>query len=96
MAFRAYPHKCIDCEYDKHPTVLEVHHLNGRRENNDIKNLVIVCPTCHTERHLNIRDNTNYDGEVIDFKEKMVEPDGIEPTTYCVHDGDSGFAPSRH
>lgn len=95
MAFRAYPHKCLDCGYNKHAAVLEVHHLNGNREINDIENLVIVCPTCHTERHLGLRPNIDYKSQLVDIKEKMVEPVGVEPTTYCVLDGDSGFAPSR-
>ncbi len=27
--------------------VLEVAHVDGKRQNNDIENLVILCPTCH-------------------------------------------------
>lgn len=95
VAFRAYPHSCLDCGYDRHISVLEVHHLNGRREFNEASNLVILCPTCHTERHVGVRPNVDYRGQVIDLKKEMVEPVGVEPTTYCVHDGDSGFAPSR-
>jgi len=44
---------------------LEVAHLDGRRENNDVLNLVLRCPTCHkmldldlisTEMMLQMRD----------------------------------------
>ena len=27
----------------------EVHHLNGQPDNNDLLNLLLVCPTCHTK-----------------------------------------------
>lgn len=51
---KAFDHlapKCNICNYNKHIEVLEVHHKNCNRENNDISNLEILCPTCHTEKH---------------------------------------------
>lgn len=66
-AFDAMPAACIDCGYDNHASVLEVHHLDGDRSNPNNENLVIVCPTCHTERHLGLRPNTSYAGEVIEM-----------------------------
>ena len=46
-AFATYPHKCHICNWDKDERVLEVHHIDENRDNNDISNLVILCPTCH-------------------------------------------------
>lgn len=84
LAFRTYAAKCIDCGYDKHRDVLEVHHLNGDRTQAPKENLVIVCPTCHVERHAGHRPNTNYQGEIIPLKgvEIKVELNGLEPFTY--------------
>lgn len=50
-AFSVYPHKCHLCGYDKFEDVLQVHHIDHNRNNNDISNLIIVCPTCHSELH---------------------------------------------
>ncbi len=50
-AFADNPHVCADCGYNKYVDVLEVHHIDGKRWNNDTKNLVILCPTCHNTRH---------------------------------------------
>ena len=46
-AFLYYPHKCKICGWNKDERVLEVHHIDENRNNNDISNLVILCPTCH-------------------------------------------------
>ena len=72
LALRTYPNKCIDCEYDKFVDVLEVHHLNGNRNISNVDNLVIVCPTCHVERHAGHRPNTNYNGIECDFESKQL------------------------
>jgi hypothetical protein len=37
---------CAHCGFGI-PEVLEVAHLDCQRENNDIDNLVLLCPTCH-------------------------------------------------
>lgn len=42
----------------KYHGVLLVHHVDGDRDNNDISNLEILCPTCHVIRHME-----NIDGE---------------------------------
>jgi 5-methylcytosine-specific restriction endonuclease McrA len=51
VAFRDMPHECGDCGYDEHPEILVVHHLNGKRSDNRLENLTIVCPNCHALRH---------------------------------------------
>jgi hypothetical protein len=66
LAFQHYHDRlfCAHCGFGI-PAVLEVAHLDGRRENNDVRNLVLLCPTCHkmldldlisTETMLQMRD----------------------------------------
>jgi len=33
---------------------LEIHHIDTNRKNNDIKNLVVLCQTCHMRLHKKI------------------------------------------
>ena len=46
LAFDHYDPVCAHCGFGV-PMVLEVCHLDGDRRNNNIANLVILCPTCH-------------------------------------------------
>ena len=46
-----YNHECVKCGYDKYKEVLEVHHIDMKRNNNELRNLEILCPTCHKEKH---------------------------------------------
>lgn len=46
-AFLHYEHKCAICGWNKDERVLEVHHIDENRDNNNIDNLIILCPTCH-------------------------------------------------
>lgn len=57
-AFSVYPHRCKICGWDKDERVLEVHHIDENRNNNDISNLVILCPTCHKFFTLHIYDSS--------------------------------------
>lgn len=49
--------RCEDCGYDRNIDILVVHHLIGKvasglpDRDNSRANLVVVCPTCHAERH---------------------------------------------
>lgn len=43
-------HKCEDCQlitWKNKPIPLELHHIDGDRENNLIENLQLLCPNCH-------------------------------------------------
>jgi len=45
--------KCERCKWNKiHPitltSLLQVHHNDGNNKNNKIKNLLILCPNCHS------------------------------------------------
>lgn len=46
LAFDAYPPICAHCGFGI-KEVLEVAHLDGNRDNNEIGNLAILCPNCH-------------------------------------------------
>lgn len=50
-ALRYLPHKCNRCNYDKIFEILQVHHIDSDRNNNDLSNLEILCPNCHCEEH---------------------------------------------
>lgn len=46
LAFARYPPICAHCGFGI-PEILEVAHIDGGRNNNDLTNLVILCPNCH-------------------------------------------------
>lgn len=41
---------CERCGYDKYE-ILQVHHKNRDRNNNELSNLELICPNCHYEEH---------------------------------------------
>lgn len=42
--------KCERCGYDKYE-ILQIHHKDRNRKNNNIENLELICPNCHYEEH---------------------------------------------
>ena len=50
-AFSHYTIECADCGWKECPDILVVHHKDENRANNDLSNLVILCPTHHDLRH---------------------------------------------
>jgi len=42
---------CNRCGYNEYPQVLEIHHKDRDRENNEMDNLEALCPTCHNVEH---------------------------------------------
>jgi hypothetical protein len=54
IALREMPNLCNRCGYNKFIQVLVVHHKDHNRENNDLSNLEVLCPTCHWEHHLGL------------------------------------------
>ena len=42
--------KCERCSYIK-LEILQVHHKDRNRSNNDLSNLELICPNCHYEEH---------------------------------------------
>ncbi len=53
LAFESYDKLCAHCGFGI-PDVLEVAHIDGDRSNNDLSNLVILCPNCHKMHDLDI------------------------------------------
>lgn len=43
--------KCETCGYSK-VEILQVHHKDQDRNNNELENLELICPNCHFEQHL--------------------------------------------
>ena len=56
LAFAHYDSLCAHCGFGI-PPVLEVAHIDGDRQNNDITNLVILCPNCHKMLDLDLISN---------------------------------------
>ena len=54
IALGVLPNVCSVCGYNV-VEVLEVHHKDKDKENSDVSNLVILCPTHHKEYHRGIR-----------------------------------------
>jgi hypothetical protein len=42
--------KCEKCDYSKYE-ILQVHHKDRNRNNNELNNLALICPNCHYEEH---------------------------------------------
>lgn len=53
-AFNTYEHKCAVCGYNEDERILEVHHIDEDRSNNNINNLCILCPNCHKKITLHL------------------------------------------
>jgi hypothetical protein len=41
---------CEKCGYDKFE-ILQIHHKDSNRLNNELSNLELICPNCHFEKH---------------------------------------------
>lgn len=42
--------KCERCDYNKYE-ILQIHHKDRNRKNNNLDNLALICPNCHFEEH---------------------------------------------
>lgn len=49
LAFRNYENKCAICNWQEDKDILQVHHIDENRENNNLENLIILCPNCHAK-----------------------------------------------
>lgn len=47
IAFEHHGKKCEHCSYDERTTLLDVHHIDSNRNNNDPSNLMVLCVLCH-------------------------------------------------
>ena len=49
---KEYGNKCWTCnitEWNNKSIVMELEHIDGNSENNDLKNLSLICPNCHSQ-----------------------------------------------
>jgi hypothetical protein len=51
LAARGAILKCEGCSYDTEPSILGIHHKDGNRKNNELSNLAVLCPNCHSLQH---------------------------------------------
>jgi len=75
LAFESYDPLCAHCGFGI-PSVLEIAHIDGNRNNNEVGNLVILCPNCHkmhdldlisTETIIQMRDRP----KIVDWSKRM-------------------------
>ena len=52
MIARGMLTKCERCGFDAIPEILGVHHKDRNRKNNDLSNLEVLCPNCHSTEHM--------------------------------------------
>jgi len=49
-----FEHKCYQCdntEWNGELVPIDLHHIDGNHHNNELENLIILCPNCHRQRH---------------------------------------------
>lgn len=49
-ALRQERPRCAECGYDEYIEMLDVHHRDGKRDNNFLENLEVLCVWCHARR----------------------------------------------
>lgn len=62
-------HKCECCglsEWNGAPIALEVHHCNGNNQDNDVDNLLLLCPNCHAQTEFYRGKNIIKDSTITD------------------------------
>jgi len=52
MAARGLINACARCGLSEPKEILGVHHKDRNRKNNNLENLEVVCPNCHSKEHL--------------------------------------------
>lgn len=66
-------YQCENCgisNWLNKPITLEIHHKDGNSNNNTRKNLILLCPNCHSQtenwRHKNVKSNRISDDEFLE------------------------------
>jgi hypothetical protein len=69
LCFSVYPVKCALCDFDK---IVEVHHIDENHNNNDIDNLIPLCPN-HHKMTITLKYKKEIYEQIKEFKEKYQE-----------------------
>ncbi len=70
--YRNLTKSCISCGFSK---IVELHHLDGNKKNNEHSNLIPLCPNCHKMIHSHA-----YNEEIIEnLENKGIKADGFLP-----------------
>lgn len=70
LLLKERPYKCECCgisEWQGKTIILQVHHIDGNRNNNVRDNLILLCPNCHSQTD-NWCNKNNHGGNNIDDK----------------------------
>lgn len=51
MLSRGMIKQCNRCGFNQYPLILGVHHKDRNRNNNELSNLEVLCPNCHSIEH---------------------------------------------
>lgn len=68
IAFEHYAQRCARCGYAAHPEILQVHHKDRNRSNNDPNNLEVLCRNCHVVEHYNDAEERSRTATDADFQ----------------------------
>lgn len=52
MIRRGMVEKCEKCGYNEFKKILGIHHKDRNRKNNNLDNLQVLCPNCHSIEHM--------------------------------------------
>ncbi|MAG91236.1 hypothetical protein CMO83_01005 [Candidatus Woesearchaeota archaeon] len=67
--------KCNSCGFSK---IVQIHHLDGNTRNNDLKNIVGLCPNCHKLIHM----YEYYEEIKNNLEKKGYDVSKVHPTNY--------------
>lgn len=73
ICFKKYPHKCCICGEEN---VVAVHHYDGNHFNNEISNLIPLCPTHHTYMHTK-KLRTIIQNKVDEYRNNFIKKNGL-------------------
>ena len=87
-------HKCECCgltEWLNKPITLEVHHIDGDKKNNELDNLQLLCPTCHSYTN-NYGSKNNVKDEISDetFFEAIKNSSSVRQALFSLNMSDAG------
>ena len=67
--FEFHPRRCIVCGEEN---IVEVHHYDGNRDNNEPQNLIPLCPTHH--KYVHSRHNEKVEEYIEEYRKNYINP----------------------